>query len=385
MSNFTRIREIPITGSQGSFTITDLPFLKTTDIKIKFIDTNGDETIVNNPQTLITPNDTFSVITTDYDVDLSSLVNPGTALIIRDTDISTLSSYFYNSSSLDPSDLDRINYQILFRLQEETDKAKDYIYSIGGNNTISQDLDMNFFKIINHADAINDNDAVNLGQLESKINTATTNIQNQINQLETYLTTLINTTEQNVNNSISTTENNLYFYINSEITTLTNTFNQIQTDTLTLIQTEKNFLLNQIASFESSLSTEISTEKQNVIDAINQKENDIQNYLSSEYSTIQTTVNNAKTYIEDLIDNLPSLPDVEGFNIGDFVLTSANKTSSYQGEWASADTTKQYDATIYNYFNVSTNYVYDIGGGFLEVPAISTPDTNQEWFYLLIF
>lgn len=84
----------------------------------------------------------------------------------RFTDISNLKTKFKNGSILFLNDdLNKVNLQLLYSIQEADDRINNYVNRISGNNIMLQNLDMNNNRIVNLSDAINSNDAVNLGQV----------------------------------------------------------------------------------------------------------------------------------------------------------------------------------------------------------------------------
>lgn len=113
---------------------------------------------------------TFSTFTNPGDTPtitfLSAPINGADIVIQRNTDISGLEAVFSNNSILLNSDLDRVNLQLLFSIQEADDRKNSFISTVGGNNTMNQELDMNLFRIINLATAVGDNDAIGKKQVE---------------------------------------------------------------------------------------------------------------------------------------------------------------------------------------------------------------------------
>lgn len=88
----------------------------------------------------------------------------------RFTDISGLEAVFKNNAIRISADMDRVNLQLLYSVQEADDRINNYINTVGGNNTMNQDLDMNLFRIIQLGTAVADNDAVSLKQATDLFN-----------------------------------------------------------------------------------------------------------------------------------------------------------------------------------------------------------------------
>lgn len=76
---------------------------------------------------------------------------------------------FINQSSLNKEDLNKVDLQVLYVMQELKDEVDQRLPVGGGDNQILNNLDMNNFRILELGAAVNDTDAPNLGQVKELI------------------------------------------------------------------------------------------------------------------------------------------------------------------------------------------------------------------------
>ena len=139
-------------GSRTVFTTSFDPQIKTTDVKVYILDSDG----VYQPQTT-----GFTVSGNDITFDTAPATGTGNILITRETDVSDNTIPQFNpGSSIRGQDLDSNFQQLLYSAQETSDKSIDKT-----RPELLSSLDMNAKKITNLGEATDDNDAVTREQL----------------------------------------------------------------------------------------------------------------------------------------------------------------------------------------------------------------------------
>lgn len=144
-------------GIQSSYSAV-FPVIDTNDIKVTL---DGNELVEGVDYNVSGFTDAGDVATIDFIVTPTNL---SVLTIQRFTDISKIEAIFKNRAIRVSADMDRVNLQILYSVQESDDRINNYINKLGGNNVMNQDLDMNLFRIIQLGTAVADNDAVSLKQ-----------------------------------------------------------------------------------------------------------------------------------------------------------------------------------------------------------------------------
>lgn len=140
-------------GSDRDFQF-HFPYISTKDIKV-FIDG------VSSSDYIITSG---SIITFSTEPNIGVIV-----FIRRETPNIEPLATFGNQSSLNKEDLEKNNEQVLYVMQEVLDEVNQRLPVGGSDNQILNNLNMNNFRILDLGTAIDDGDAINLGQVTELI------------------------------------------------------------------------------------------------------------------------------------------------------------------------------------------------------------------------
>lgn len=134
------------------------PVIETGDITVKVDDIELVETVDFN----FTNFNSFGQVAT-----INFITAPALDAAIsfqRFTTIIDLETVFSNTSELNDFEMNKVNLQLLYSIQEADDRINNYINRVGGNNIMDQDLNMNDYRIINLGTALLENDAIGLKQ-----------------------------------------------------------------------------------------------------------------------------------------------------------------------------------------------------------------------------
>ena len=161
--------------------------------------------------------------------------------------------------------------------------------------------------------------------------------QNQLDQLETDLTTEINRVETDLTTEINRVETDLTTEINRVETDLTTEINRVETDLTTEINRVETDLTTEINSVETDLTAEINSVETDLTADINSVDADL--------TALETQVNNNSTNVQNELDTKidtvnASSPLVAVKTGTDLALSIPNATSSADGAMSSQDKAK---------------------------------------------
>ena len=142
--------------SDGSSLDYEFPFeyIKKANIIVKF------DGVVINDYTVTSLNSILFENAPSYGVEIS---------ISRLTESMEPLVTFINESSLNKADLNKVNKQVLFALQELADEMNKRLGISDGDYDFFNNIDMHDNRIVNLAEAIDEGDATNLGQVQELI------------------------------------------------------------------------------------------------------------------------------------------------------------------------------------------------------------------------